>query len=101
MAGVVALSIRSRGQDIVLAHTAGERKVRGIVGFAGDEDAFADANAISTNDLTITLAAEDALGVASGDTASYGGATRTVRGVVPQGLVTKLLLRDVEEGESE
>ena len=91
--GLIERSIRARGEDVVLASGASERNVRGIVGRGADEELLGDTNAVVAPELTVTLASEDAGGVARGDTAAFGGSKHEVRGVVRQGAVTRLVMR--------
>ena len=89
----IARSIRARGEAISLETASGDVEVRGIVGRGGDEERLGETNSIVVPDLTLTLASEDAKGVARGDTAAFGGSKHEVRGVVRQGAVTRLVMR--------
>ena len=89
---LIAQSIRARGQQITLTDAqGGARKVRGIVGRSSDEEALS-VNPTAVPLLVVTLAAEDAVGVERGHTATFAGGSHDVNGVNNQGAVATLTL---------
>lgn len=97
----IVRSIRARGEDIVLEAAGGDVTARGIVGRGGDAEALGDANAVATQELTVTLAADDAAHVVRGATVALGGSRHLIRGIVRQGPVSLLMLRVEPEPEED